>query len=238
LASAVKPRSRHGEALVDQLATSIRARVLSGEIAVGSRLPQERLASEFGVSRTPIREALRKLQADGVVELQPNRGAIVRGATAREIREAYEVRAELEGLAAELAATRIGDAQLEELHEAQRLFGDAITTLVADGVGEAGADDANGEWTRANDLFHRVIQEAAGNQRLMQIVQDVHRAFPRGLTWSALRRSSRLLEQNVEEHHAILAAIEQRDAEKARRAMVAHVRHAGDLVAHHFEREV
>ncbi len=238
VATVVKSPPRDGEALVDQLAASIRGRVLSGEIAVGSRLRQERLASEFGVSRTPIREALRKLQADGVVELQPHKGAIVRGATAREIRDAYEVRAELEGLAAELAATRIGDAQLEELHEAQRLFGSAIAALVAGRVGEAGSDNANGDWTRANDVFHRVIQEAAGNERLTQIVQDVHRAFPRGLTWSALRRSSRLLEQNVEEHHAVLDAIERRDGPAARAAMVAHVRHAGDLIAHHFERQV
>lgn len=231
-------RDRPAEALVDHLAVSIRARVLTGEIAVGSRLRQERLAAEFGVSRTPIREALRKLQADGIVELQPNRGAIVRGATAREIREAYEVRAELEGLAAELAAIRIDDAQLQELHAAQRLFGSSIAKLVARRVADSGGDDANGEWTRANDLFHGVIQEAAGNERLARIVQELHRAFPRGLTWSALRRSSRLLEQNVDEHHAVLDAIERRDAAAARRTMVAHVRHAGELIAHHFEREL
>jgi DNA-binding GntR family transcriptional regulator len=231
-------RDERSEALVDHLAAMIRGRVLSGEIEVGSRLRQERLAAEFGVSRTPIREALRKLQASGIVELRPNRSAVVRGPTAREIREAYEVRAELEGLAAELAAVRIGDAHLQELHAAQRLFGRSIAKLVAGGVAGSRADDANGEWTRANDLFHGVIQEAAGNERLGRIVQDLHRAFPRGLTWSALRRSSRLLEQNVEEHLAILAAIERRDRGEARRTMVAHVRHAGELIAHHFEREL
>jgi DNA-binding GntR family transcriptional regulator len=226
------------EALVDHLAATIRARVLSGEIAVGEHLRQERLAAEFGVSRTPIREALRKLQAGGIVEVQPNRGAIVRGPTAREIREAYEVRAELEGLAAELAATRIHDAQLQELHAAQRLFGRSIAKVVAGGVAQNGADDANGEWARANDLFHGVIQESAGNERLARIVQDLHRAFPRGLTWAALRRSSRLLEQNVEEHHAILEAIEQRNPLEARECMITHVRHAGELIAQHFEREL
>jgi DNA-binding GntR family transcriptional regulator len=238
LAGETKLGNGRSEALVDQLAATIRARVLSGEIAVGERLRQERLAAEFGVSRTPIREALRKLQAGGIVEVQPNRGAIVRGPTAREIREAYEVRAELEGLAAELAATRIQDGQLHELHEAQRLFGRSIARLVAQGVGGSDAADANGEWTRANDLFHSVIQDAAGNQRLARIVQELHRSFPRGLTWAALRRSSRLLEQNVEEHHAVLEAIERRDGAAARRSMVTHVRHAGDLIAHHFEREL
>jgi DNA-binding GntR family transcriptional regulator len=233
-----KHRDRRSEALVDQLAATIRTRILTGAIEVGSRLPQERLAAEFGVSRTPIREALRKLQASGIVEVQPNRGAIVRGATAREIREAYEVRAELEGLAAELATTRIDDRQLEELHAAQRHFVHSISQLVAGRVGNGAADDANGEWTRANDLFHGVIQEAAANERLAGIVRDLHRAFPRGLTWAALSRSSRLLEQNVEEHHAILDAIERRNSAEARRSIVAHVKHAGELVAHHFEREL
>jgi DNA-binding GntR family transcriptional regulator len=237
MATETSRRNERAEALVDHLAAAIRAQVLSGEIEVGARLPQERLAAEFGVSRTPIREALRKLQAGGIVEVQPNRGAVVRGPTAREIREAYEVRAELEGLAAELATTRIHDGQLQELHAAQRLFGRSIARLVARGVEGSGGDDADGEWTRANDLFHSVIQDAAGNERLARIVQELHRSFPRGLTWAALRRSSHLLEQNVEEHHAVLEAIEGRHGAEARRAMVAHVRHAGDLIAHHFERQ-
>jgi DNA-binding GntR family transcriptional regulator len=238
VATGTKLENRRSEALVDHLAATLRARVLSGEIAVGERLRQERLAAEFGVSRTPIREALRKLQAGGIVEVQPYRGAIVRGPTAREIREAYEVRAELEGLAAQLATTRIQDGQLQELHAAQRLFGRSIAGLVARGVDDSAAEDANGEWTRANDLFHSVIQDAAGNDRLARIVHELHRSFPRGLTWAALRGSSRLLEQNVEEHHAILEAIERRDPEAARRAMVVHVRHAGELIARHFEREL
>jgi DNA-binding GntR family transcriptional regulator len=224
------------EALVDHIATTIRSRVLSGDIALGSRLRQQTLAAEFGVSRTPIREALRKLQASGIVELVPYRGAVVHGPTAPEIREAYEVRAELEGLAAELAATRIRDPQLRQLRDAEKLFRHSITKLVRAGRGTGETTSPNGEWTRANDLFHRVIQEASGNRRLVAIVQDLHRSFPRGLTWAALHDSSTLLRQNVEEHHGILGSIEARDAAEARARMKEHVRHAGELVAHHFER--
>ena len=108
-------------ALVDRLAATIRSRVLAGEIPTGSWLRQESLAAQFGVSRTPVREALRKLQATGLVQLEPNRGAVVRGLTEREIREAYEVRAELEGLAAELACERIREPELERLREAVEL---------------------------------------------------------------------------------------------------------------------
>src|SRR5262245_27672557 len=118
-------------ALVDQLAASLQARILSGEIASGTRLRKEALADEFGLSRTPVREALRKLESTGLIELRPNRGALVRHPTAREIREAYEVRAELEGLAAQLAAARIQDAQLDRLREAERLFRRSITSALA-----------------------------------------------------------------------------------------------------------
>jgi len=120
----------HG--LVDRLAATIQARVLSGEITTGTRLRQESLASEFGVSRTPVREALRQLQANGLVSVEPNRGAVVRGPTVRDIREAYAVRAELEGFAAQLATPRLDDAQLDQLREAEQLFRHSVEELIED----------------------------------------------------------------------------------------------------------
>ena len=223
--------------LVDMLASTIYARVLSGAIVRGARLPQEALAAEFGVSRTPVREALRKLQAAGVVELLPNRGAVVRGPSAREIRESYEVRTELEGLAAELATARIGDADLQRLRGAEELFRNSVGELVA-GLrrGRPAAPwDERDAWVQANDLFHQTVLEAAGNRRLAEIMGDLRRSFPRELTWSALSANSRRLEETVLQHGAILGAIERRDAGAARLCMVAHVRAAGELVVHHFE---
>jgi DNA-binding GntR family transcriptional regulator len=226
-------------ALVDRLAAAIEARVLSGDLPTGSRLRQETLASEFGVSRTPVREALRKLQAAGVVRVEPNRGAIVRRPTPREVREAYEVRAELEGLAAELASTRIRDAELRRLHDAQELFRHSMTALLAWKRRRDVDDDpptaAHDDWIRGNDLFHVVIQEAAGNDRLRATLGDLHSSFPRDLTWIVLGESSRLLEENVAQHAAILEAIEARDPARARAAMVEHVRRAGELVTHRVE---
>jgi DNA-binding GntR family transcriptional regulator len=90
-------------------------------------------------------------------------------------------------------------------------------------------------WVRANDLFHQAILEAAANGRLSATIAELHRSFPRDLTWSALAGNSRLLEENVDQHHAILEAIERGDAAEARRRMVAHVRRAGELVTRHFE---
>ncbi len=224
--------------LVDHLAAVLQSRVLSGEIPTGTRLRQEAIASEFGVSRTPVREALRKLQALGVAVLEPNRGAVVRGPSAREVREAYEVRAELEGFAAERAAALITDTQLQRLRNAQRLFQRSISTLVSRRRRAPDAHttwDDDSDWVRANDLFHQAILEAAGNERLLRTIADLHVAYPRALTWSALSGSSALLEENVEQHAAILAAIEAHDSEAARQAMAAHVRSAGELVSHRLE---
>jgi DNA-binding GntR family transcriptional regulator len=221
--------------LVDRLAGEIQSKVLSGAVPVGSRLRQEALAEEFGVSRTPVREALRQLQASGLVELLPNRGAIVRGPSAREIREAYEIRAELEGLAAELAAERISDRELRRLQEAQQLFQDAVETLIAGRAKRPAPWKDESLWVQANDLFHQAILDASGNGRLADTIADLHRSFPRNLTWGPLSQSSRLLEENVKQHEAVLSAIERRDPAEARRSMVEHVRSAGELVTLHFE---
>jgi DNA-binding GntR family transcriptional regulator len=225
------PRIDERRALVDQLAAALRARVLSGDLPSGTRLRQEALAIEFGVSRTPVREALRQLQASGLVDLEPNRGARVRRLSPREIRDAYEVRAELEGLAAALAAARIRHSQLDQLRKAQSEFKRALARTVASRA--RGSDPSEGEiarWGRANDVFHQVIQEAAGNEVLAEALGQLHRRFPRDLSRTVLGESTKLLETNVGEHEAVLEAIERHDGPSARARMSEHVRSAGSLI--------
>jgi len=225
-------------ALVDKLAATLQARMLAGELVSGTRLRQAALADEFGVSRTPIREALRKLQASGLVELIPHRGALVRAPTAREIRDAYEVRAELEGLAAELAARRIHQDQLDILHDMQAQFREALDRMVllrSGGGMPFDPEEETARWGRANDGFHQAIQDAAANDVLAAQLLHLHRSFPRDLTRTVLGESVTLLGENVREHEEILAAIERRDAEAAREVMAKHVRHAGALVTLRFE---
>lgn len=228
-------------ALVDQLAADIQSRVLSGAFPSGTWLRQSALASEFGVSRTPIREALRKLQAGGLVELQPHRGALVRGLSAREIRDAYEVRAALEALAAELAAQRIRHDQLDELRDAQDQFraGLAATVAARERADSAGGDEQRAAaWGRANDQFHQVIQQAAGNDVLVSTLARLHRSFPRDLSRIVLAESTPLLRANVQEHEEIVTALEHHDAAGAGELMRRHVRHAGELVTLRFEQRV
>lgn len=214
--------------LVDELAGSLQARILSGELPVGTPLRQQAVAARYGVSRTPVREAFRKLQASGLLVLKPNQTAVVRGPSVRDTREAYQVRAELEALAAEQAATWISAPQLERLREAERLFRHAV---------EAPGDRPREDWTHANDLFHDAVLEAAGNERLRSVVLELHRTFPRGLTWAPLFDDPRLLARNVEEHRRICEAIERHDPDAARRLMKEHILRAGELIARWFERK-
>ena len=152
----------------------------------------------------PVREALRKLQASGTVSLVPHRGAFVRGPTARGIPESYLVRAELEGFAAELAAEWITDPQVARLRDAVDRGRDAVEQH-RDGPD---AHDAAGRiWAEANDAFHETVQEAAANTRLVQSIHDVHRSFPRDLTWTALAEDARLLDANIAQHVAVLEAL-------------------------------
>ena len=230
------PGTSEHRALVDKLASDIQARVLSGELPSGTRLRQGALAAEFGVSRTPIREALRKLQGGGLVELQPRRGALVRVLSAREIRDAYAVRAGLEALAAELAATRIRHDQLDRLRDAQEQFREGLARTVAAREDGDGPDETQAiAWGRANDQFHQVIQEAAGNDVLVATLTHLHRSVPRDLTKIVLAESTPLLHANVLEHEEIMAALERRDGASARELMRRHVRHAGELVTLRFE---
>jgi DNA-binding GntR family transcriptional regulator len=218
-------------ALVDKLASQLHARVLSGELPSGTRLRQKALAEEFGVSRTPVREALRKLQAGGLVELQPNRGAVVRGLSPREIRDAYEVRAALEALAAGLAAERVNRQQLRRLEHAQREFRAALAGTISRRKGgrEVGERDVR-RWASANDEFHQTIHEASGNEVLAGQLAQLAQNFPRDLSRLVVSESTAMLEANVREHEAILEALAQHDAEAAYERMRQHVGRAGRLV--------
>lgn len=218
-------------ALVDKLASQLHARVLSGELPSGTRLRQEALAEEFGVSRTPVREALRKLQAGGLVDLQPNRGAVVRALSPREIRDAYEVRAALEALAAGLAAERVTREQLERLSRAQGEFRVALERTAARRRGgrEVGEREVR-RWGSANDEFHQAIHEASGNDVLVGMLAQLHRNFPRDLSRLVVSESTAMLEANVREHEAILEALSRNDATAAYELMQQHITRAGSLV--------
>ncbi|MEV6344192.1 GntR family transcriptional regulator [Actinoplanes sp. NPDC051851] len=221
--AAAESASESGSALVDATAAAIRARIMSGEIPIGAQLRQAELAKALGVSRTPVREALRQLQTGGLIEVVPNRGAVVRVPAPWEVREAYEVRAELEGLAAVRAVRRITRDGLADL----RATNDMLRP------GEAPPNAAS---HAANDRFHTMIHEIAGNERLARAIQEINWAFPRNVSALVLHEHPRHRDDNFAEHERILAAFEAEDIDLARREMQAHVISAGDQLARWYER--
>ena len=163
--------TKAGSTRTRQLAEQILAHIRSGDYPPGSRLRQEALAEAFSVSRTPIREALRVLETQGFVRHLPNQGTIVRVPEPREIREAYQVRAELEGLAVELATEWITDADIEKLKAANADF---IRVVEGPPTGEKRADVAGDgsqpNWVEANDAFHDVILCAITTGRFTRVI--------------------------------------------------------------------
>lgn len=219
------------EQLVGSLAARISAKIFAGEYPPGSRLRQEALADEFSVSRTPIREALRQLEVKGVIQHRPNQGAIVLAPNARDIRGAYQVRAELEGLAISLAIEWITDEQIERMRRAQKRFSECVDKLIAARKSNAKTQLRNvPSWVESNDEFHAVVIEASGNGRLKQAIQDLHLGFTRNIMLSALTMDGRRMRENVSQHDAILAAIVRHDPAEARRLMTHHILRSGELV--------
>jgi DNA-binding GntR family transcriptional regulator len=220
-----------GSTLVDETAAAIRARIMSGEIAIGAQLRQAELAKTFGVSRTPIREALRQLQTGGLIEVLPNRGAIVRVPRPWEVREAYEVRADLEALAAERMVPRITDDDIKRLRAANTSLRRANAKVVA-GRGGTTTMPLGG----ANDVFHTLIHQVAGNVRLARVINELNEAFPRYVSALVLADNPRQREDNVKEHERIVDAIAVGDTAAARAEMRAHVLSAGEQLASWYER--
>ena len=227
----VHPEPVHGAALADDVAFRLRAEILDGKLPPGARLRHEELAIRFGVSRTPIREALRQLQALNLVVVTANRGATVRVPSRADLAEVYELRADLEGFACELACARAADADLAELDHAQRRLAAAIGSandLDDADLDDAGRDAAVSNW---NTAFHSCIHRAAGNSRLTDTIQQLQHFFPRDSVWRALRHDpAALTAMNITEHDAIAAALHARKPGRARKAMRAHVTRAGEIL--------
>jgi DNA-binding GntR family transcriptional regulator len=186
------------------------------------------LAEAFSVSRMPIREALRQLEARGLVLHVHNQGSIVHVPTAKQIRDAYQVRAELEGLACELAVQWITDEQLERMRQAQVRFAQVVDMLAS--AAKAPHKRVVPSWVQSNEAFHDVIMEAAGNEKLREIIRNLHLNFTRNVMLSAGAIDGRRMRENVAQHEAILTALERHDAVEARRTMAHHVLRSGEVV--------
>jgi DNA-binding GntR family transcriptional regulator len=217
----------------DEIAFRLEAEILDGAYRPGAPLLQADLCARFGVSRTPVREALLKLQAQNLVELIPNKGARIRIPTLSELTEVYSVRAELEGYAASLAAEKFSPDAFAALDTAQSQLESVVLTLDIPADERASDSFINSQMTRFNEEFHSVIRDAAGNHLLDKMIADLQKQFPKDYVWKATASMEQINAINVVEHHMIAEALRQNDPVRARSAMKAHVQHAGEILLRH-----
>lgn len=204
-------------ALHEQVTHRLRQMLVEGRIAPGAKLNERELCEELSVSRTPLREAIKTLAAEGLVELLPNRGAIALQLGEADILNTFEVMAGLEGLSGELAAQRIDEDALNEIKAMHFEMKAAYTRR----------DLSN--YYRLNAAIHRAINTAAGNPVLTATYNQVNARL------QALRfRSNQDGEKwarAMEEHDQMVAALEERDGAALRAVLVAHLDHKRDVVA-------
>jgi len=221
--------------LADEIAVRVEAGILDGTYPPGARIPQDDLCDRFGVSRTPVREALRKLQARNLVVVVPNKGATVRIPSRKELLDVYEVRAELEGFATQLATARFTDRTIADLEGIQRRLVSTIGELGRHAIAEREAVSLQVQVNRANDEFHLLIHRTSGNERLYQLIEELGRSFPKEYVWRAIVSSEEMETLNVKEHGRVRGALAAGDGEAARRAMREHILHARSVVLRHLD---
>ncbi len=202
--------SEDGRPLNEVVAGLIRADIITGRFAPGDRLAEERLAKQYSMSRNPIREAIRRLESEGFVEVLPNRGATVSRMTVERARELLQVRSALETLVVRLAATERTDAQLAAL---DRIVSDG-QAAVADGRYEDLAD--------LNSQFHALLADASTNHTLTTIISQLQDK----IAWVYVSKLDARAEDSWAEHEAMLDAIRARDAELAVGLMAGHIANA------------
>jgi DNA-binding GntR family transcriptional regulator len=206
-------------ALYQQVAERLRARIYAHELAPGAWVDEQSLADEFGISRTPMREALKVLASEGLVVLKPRRGCYVAQMSERDLDEIFPVLALLEGRVAEEATRRLAglEAGMGRLTSADFT---RLADIHADLERHAAANDTD-HFFEANQAFHNALQELAGNRWLSQLIDDT-RKFLKLTRRDSLRLEGRL-KQSLAEHRAILAAIESRDPAAAALQMHNHI---------------
>lgn len=189
---------------------TIRAAILSGEFSPGMRLREAELAERTGVSRTPVREALRLLESEGLITFEPHRGARVSTQSAQELYDLFELRALLEGHAAAVAAQRIQADELAHLDELAARMAELLDQ-----------PDTSDEMTTLNGEFHRSIANAARVDHLSTVVPTLMHV-PLILRTFRVYSADRL-RSSVQQHLELTQALRHRDADWARSVMSAHI---------------
>jgi len=205
----------HAETVVEYTITELREAIREGRFAPGQRLVVADVTRSFGVSAGPVREAIRRLTGEGLIDIVPHRGATVRTFSLQEVRDIFDLREVIEGMTARAAARRIDQDDNRERLEACR---DAMEAAV----------DKPHEYVSGNQAFHELLYRIAGNGKAVEIATQLtlpiyRMQFHRMMDPDYTRTS-------MDEHDTVIAAVLAGDEEAAEREMRRHIRHSGDAM--------
>lgn len=201
------------DSTADSVAASLREMIINGELKGGERLIERDLAGRFGISRIPMREAIQRLEREGLLDVFRNRGAVVRRLSASDVKEIYDLRALLEGDAIYRSVRQLDDETLARAELVHRLLGDAKTAM------------RQGELNRE---FHALLYSRCGNERQLRAIEEL-----RGQVERYERLQNTLLADTPSfqlEHESIVQACRERNARAARSMTIAHLNSARNIV--------
>lgn len=196
-------------ALYQEVAERLRQRIFAHELTPGTWIDEQKLAEQYGISRTPLREALKVLASEGLVDLKPRRGCYVTEISRQDLDDIFPLMALLEGRCAADAVARAKPIEIRELKN------------IHDSLENAARDGRIDAFFEANQAFHKRIQELANNRWLLSVIQDLRKVLKLSRLHS-LSLEGRL-QQSLDEHRAIMAAFEAGDAAKAEQLMHDHL---------------
>lgn len=203
------------QSLTSAVADKLRDQIIRGEIPEGAQLRQDAIANQYQVSRIPVREALRQLDAEGLIAIVPNRGAIVPALSPSDIEELFSIRALLEPEVLKLSIPHLTESDFSEAEAVLRKY-----------VNELRRDDHVSLWGRLNWQFHSILYNRADQPRFMAIIRNVNNSGER-YTRLQLYLTHGIKRAN-DEHHQILQLCRQRDVSGACQLLRVHIQHAGE----------
>lgn len=192
---------------------ALREAIVNGVLIPGERLMEIQLAEEMGVSRTPVREAIRKLELEGFVVMIPRKGAYVAGVSFKDVKDVFEIRAALEGLAAGLAAEKVTQEEIEQMERALHYEREP---------------DSLEEMVQSDTDFHALLYKASRNERLINILANLREQIQRFRTTS-LAVPGRV-KNAIQEHRAMVDAIARHDVEDAQSLASTHIENAANIM--------
>lgn len=210
--------------LREKIADKIRADIIKGVYADAERLVEPKLAKNLGISRTPIREALRQLETEGFIEIVPRKGAVVKALTIKDIDDLYAVKASLEGLAARQATLKLSSKDIDKLRKINEKFHDIANDF----------PNVMDEYLKYNVDFHNVFITASDNKKILEILDSLAKNFQRLKTVLVSNRER--AKQAVIEHQEIIEAFASGDPEKAEIKVRWHIQNAWEYLKHNIKK--